>query len=316
MYYPKEVLNQDLSKLRAQRKNLYPFFLTVGKTNIVAKDSLQNAKQLNPNSYQMQYNEVEGKQRSYEMEKMLPLVKQFYAALGQNDQAEAKKISQKLDTLSRTEKETIFRPFLEKYATSSPVSLAVLAQYANNETNISEVSSLFNKLNDKYQNLPTAIAIKESMEQQTTQARMEKATQVGQMALNFTQNDTAGHPVSLKDFRGKYVLVDFWASWCGPCRRENPNVVAAYQKYKDKNFTVLGVSFDQNKDNWLDAIHKDNLAWTQVSDLQYWDNAVGKIYGIQSIPANILVDPNGKIIAHNIRGEVLQGTLENIFANK
>lgn len=313
MYYPQSVLKEDLSKLRVQRKNLFPFYMTVGNTNIVVKDSVQVAKVINPNLYQTEYNKIESKQRSFEMTQMLPLVKEFYASLGKNDQATAKKLSDKLDTLSNFEKESIFKPFIVEKATTSPVSLAILAQYAGNGTDGSKVDDLFKKLNKEYQELPTGISIKEGIEQQLVKTQKEKATQIGQQALDFTQNDTAGHPVSLKDFRGRYVLVDFWASWCGPCRGENPNVVAAFQKYHNKNFTVLGVSFDQNKDNWLAAIHKDGLAWTQVSDLQYWNNAVGKIYGIESIPANILVDPNGKIIARNIRGEVLQGTLENIF---
>jgi thiol-disulfide isomerase/thioredoxin len=124
--------------------------------------------------------------------------------------------------------------------------------------------------------------------------------EIGTQAVEFTQNDTEGHPVSLSSFRGKYVLVDFWASWCAPCRRENPHVVEAYQQYKNKNFTILSVSLDRQKENWLKAIKDDNLTWTHVSDLQYWDNAVARLYMIEQIPQNILIDPNGKIIARNL----------------
>jgi thiol-disulfide isomerase/thioredoxin len=135
----------------------------------------------------------------------------------------------------------------------------------------------------------------------------------GTIAPDFTQNDTANNPVALSSFKGKYVLVDFWASWCGPCRTENPAVVNAYNTYKNKNFTVLGVSLDQNRDKWLQAIRADNLSWTQVSDLKYWQNAAAQLYRINSIPANMLIDPTGKIIARNLRGEALYEMLGKLF---
>ncbi len=135
----------------------------------------------------------------------------------------------------------------------------------------------------------------------------------GTQAVDFTQNDTANNPVSLSSFKGKYVLVDFWASWCGPCRHENPAVVAAYNQFKDKNFTILSVSLDQNKDKWKQAIAADNLTWTHVSDLKYWQNEVAQLYHIQSIPANILIDPSGKIIARNLRGESLYEALGKLL---
>ncbi len=134
-----------------------------------------------------------------------------------------------------------------------------------------------------------------------------KVGAVGSMAMDFTQSDVNGNPISLSSFRGKYVLVDFWASWCGPCRTENPNVVENYNRFKNKNFTVLGVSLDRpgQKDRWLQAIQDDKLTWTNVSDLQFWNNAVAKQYKVQSIPQNLLIDPNGIIVAKNLRGDAL-----------
>jgi peroxiredoxin len=142
-----------------------------------------------------------------------------------------------------------------------------------------------------------------------------KAIAIGASAPEFAQADTAGKTVNLSSFRGKYVLIDFWASWCGPCRRENPNLVKAYNRFKGQSFTVLGVSLDKPgaKDKWLAAIHKDGLTWNHVSDLKFWDNQVAVQYAIRGIPQNFLIDPQGKIVAKNLFGDDLEDKLEELF---
>lgn len=157
--------------------------------------------------------------------------------------------------------------------------------------------------------------VKASTYAQELNKRLEKmaVTAEGSVAPDFTMNDTEGNPFTLSSLRGKYVLIDFWASWCGPCRGENPNVVAAYNEYKDKGFDIIGVSLDRDKDAWLKAIQDDQLTWHHVSDLKYWQNEVAQMYGVQAIPHSILLDPDGKIIAKNLRGEDLHNKLAELL---
>ena len=192
-----------------------------------------------------------------------------------------------------------------KHNLDSYFSLEALIEVAGKTINLGKIDPLFKSLSKDILNTPKGLEFTERVE--------AERKIINSMAPDFTQNDVNGKPVKLSDFKGKYVLLDFWASWCGPCRKENPNLVKAYKKYHDKGFEILAVSLDNKKDAWLKAVEEEDLDWTHVSDLKGWMNEVAVQYNIKFVPQNRLIDPDGKIIVRNLRGDDLQEKLKEIF---
>ena len=193
-----------------------------------------------------------------------------------------------------------------KTHTASPVSLYILQHDEENYPDYDKLEPYFDALSDTLRKT----GFGKQYQQMLNQLRLVR---IGAPAPEIIMNDPEGKAVSLSSFKGKYVLIDFWASWCGPCRRENPSVIEAYNQFRDQNFTILGVSLDKEKQPWLKAIMDDQLSWTQVSDLGYWNNKAALLYAVQSIPHNFLIDPSGKIIAKDLRGSDLDAKLSAIF---
>jgi peroxiredoxin len=196
---------------------------------------------------------------------------------------------------------------------TSPAAVAfAITNVASRTISRDELKPLVETSAAKFKDHPGLNSLKEMLAASSPAAKPEYRL-TNQQAPEISMPDVNGTMVSLNSFKGKYVLVDFWASWCAPCRRENPKVVEAFNKYKNKNFTVLGVSLDQDKNAWLQAIAKDNLTWTHISDLKQWESTVVPAYGIEGIPFNVLLDPEGKIIASGLRGEGLISKLEEVL---
>lgn len=283
-----------------------PLFLENGTIKVESKDSVKHAS-IKGGALNKDFAALNTALK--EVNDMSTRLNAEYASLPaekRKDEAVMADINKKSEAITEARR-VVLKKFIEDHP-GSFISLDALKSYGGYAPDYGDVAPLFALLGDKVKKTKDG-------EQYASKLEIIKATSVGAVAPNFIQTDPEGKPVSLASFRGKYVLVDFWASWCGPCRAENPNVVKAYETYSSKNFTVLGVSLDQPnaKEKWLKAIQDDHLTWTHVSDLKFWKNEVAVQYGINAIPQNFLVDPQGKIVAKNIRGEELQTTLQKLL---
>ena len=281
------------------------FYLENSEITITGKlDSLYNAK-ITGSKTQDEYTGFINSSKLIE-EKYSKVYEEYQMAEQSGDTAKVSQLEKEITGI-QNEMTNLQKDFV-KNNPSSFVAPSILAGLSY-EMEGSEIETYINAMDTAVANTETAKSLK-------ARAVTMKAVAVGQKAPDFTMNDPEGNPVSLYSKVGaKLLLVDFWAAWCGPCRRENPNVVKVYNEFNKKGFDVFGVSLDQKKDDWVRAISDDKLTWTHVSDLQYWNNAAAKTYAVSAIPANFLLDENGIIIGRNLREEALYNKVKEILSN-
>ncbi|MCK9304253.1 MAG: TlpA disulfide reductase family protein [Bacteroidales bacterium] len=287
-------------------RDVIAFYIENKEISITAKDSIKNGK-------------LSGSELNVERDRMDNILRPLYAKYGvldneyksqpkdkKNDPAYIKTLDERAEKITE-EIIGVKREYVSTHP-DSYLSIVLLNSTVGEDFDAIAIEKIFDKLNE-------SVRKTELGNQLRNRILEHKKTQIGVVAQDFTMNDTNGKPVRLSDFRGKYLLLDFWASWCAPCRRENPNLVENYKKFKDKGFEILGVSLDKpaDREKWIKAIEADGLAWIHVSDLKEWDCEAAAMYSVKAIPMNFLIDPDGVIIAKYLRGAELTKKLEEIF---
>lgn len=296
----------DLRFLRLNEQDYFAqFFLDNSNITVNAyKDSLRSTKiagSPTQDIFQIFISEMEKLNKD-----VMALQGKYQNALSTGNTNEAEKA--KIDYQAMVDNNKVYiKNFVKEHPNSVVSAFIVLTQMVE-ELDDTELETITNSFTPEIGASEYVVKLKELVAE-------KKKTAVGVEAPDFTMNDPEGKPVQLSSLRGKVVMIDFWASWCAPCRQENPNVVKLYQQYHDKGFEIIGVSLDRTKEEWVQAIKDDKLSWIHVSDLQFWQNTAARLYSVNAIPQTYLLDKEGKIIGKGLRGEQLEKKLKELFPN-
>jgi len=296
----------DIRFLRLNQKDYFAqFFLDNADITVRAsKDSLRNTKVTGSPTqdiFQIYITEMEKLNKD-----VLALQAKYQNAMTTGNTNEAEKA--KIDYQAMIDNNLVYTKNFVKEHSSSVVSAYITIAQLSTQLEGTELDSIVSKFPPEISTSEYVVKLKEIVLEQ-------KKTSVGAIAPDFTMNTPEGKPIQLSSFRGKTVLVDFWASWCAPCRQENPNLVKLYQQYHSKGLEILGVSLDRNKEEWVKAIQNDQLSWIHVSDLQFWQNSAARLYSVNVVPQSFLLDKEGKIIAKFSKPGQLENKLKELFPN-